>query len=480
MGEFARRWNLESLRRYEHASLEGLADPGGICISKTVYDQIETKLPLEYTYLGEKTVKNISKPVGAYHVIVEPRVAVTDKEKMTLPLPEEPSIAVLPLTNMSGDPEQEYFSDGLTEEIITALSKIHKMFVIARNSTFIYKGKPVNIQKVGEELGVHYVLEGSVRKAGERVRITVQLINALTGHHLWAERYDRNLGDIFALQDEIAIKILTALRVKLTEGEQARLYDKGTTNLDSFMKVLEGNSYFYNFNKDENTLARQIFDEACVLDVENSGAYAMLGWTHLMDVWYGWSASPTESMELASQFARKALTLDDTRDYAHFLLGSIYLMARQHEKAITEMERAVALNPNGADAHTHLAGALIFSGRPEEAIELLRKAIRLNPIPPNWYFTFLAHAYRLMGQYEDAIKTLQKVLNCNPNDFNAQVGLAASYSMAGREDESRAVADEILRINPRFTLEHFGKITPYKDPANIERAIDALRKAGLK
>lgn len=253
MGEFARRWNLESLRRYEHASLEGLADPGGICISKTVYDQIETKLPLEYTYLGEKTVKNISKPVGAYHVIVEPRVAVTDKEKMTLPLPEEPSIAVLPLTNMSGDPEQEYFSDGLTEEIITALSKIHKMFVIARNSTFIYKGKPVNIQKVGEELGVHYVLEGSVRKAGERVRITVQLINALTGHHLWAERYDRNLGDIFALQDEIAIKILTALRVKLTEGEQARLYDKGTTNLDSFMKVLEGTEPKVSYVFPENT-----------------------------------------------------------------------------------------------------------------------------------------------------------------------------------------------------------------------------------
>jgi len=267
------------------------------------------------------------------------------KRRRAIPLPEEPSIAVLPFANISGDPEQEYFSDGLTEEIITALSKTSKLFVIARNSTFAYKGKPVKVQQVGEELGVRYTLEGSVRKAGDRVRITAQLIDATTGGHLWSERYDRDLKDIFALQDEITMKILTALRVKLTEGEQARVYDRGTGNLDSFMKVLEGNSYFFRFNIDDNTVARQMFEEAIALDPENPGACAMLGWTYLMDVWYGSSESTARSMEQASELAQKALALDDTLDYSHSLLGNIYLMTRQHEKAIAENERAVALNP---------------------------------------------------------------------------------------------------------------------------------------
>jgi len=269
------------------ARLEALADPGGICVSKTAFDHIETKLPLGYEYLGDQTVKNIPKPVGAYRVLMEPRVVVAGKEKTALPLPEEPSLAVLPFDNISGDPEQEYFSDGLTEEIITALSKVDKMFVIARNSTFSYKRKPVKVQQVGEELGVRYVLEGSVRKAGDRARITAQLIDALTGHHLWAERYDRDLKDIFALQDEITMKIVTALRVKLTEGEQARLYDRGTENLDSFLKVLQGWQRFFRFNRDDNFVARQMFEEAITFDLKNPSAYAMLAWTHQMDVWYG-------------------------------------------------------------------------------------------------------------------------------------------------------------------------------------------------
>jgi TolB-like protein/Tfp pilus assembly protein PilF len=411
---------------------------------------------------------------------MEPRVTVAGKEEKALPVPEEPSIAVLPFANMSGDPEQEYFSDGLTEEIITALSKVNDMFVIARNSTFTYKDKPVKVQQVGEELGVRYVLEGSVRKAGGRVRITAQLIDAFTGHHLWAERYDRNMEDIFALQDEITIKILTALRVKLTEGEQARVYDRGTGNLECFMKVLEGNSYFFRFNRDDNTLARQMFEEAIALDPENPAAYVMLAWTHLMDLWYGWRESPEKSIQPASELAQKALTLDDTQDNAHFLLGSIYLMTRQHEKAIAEMEQAVALNPNGADAHTHLAATLIFMGRPDKAISLLQKAMRLNPMPPNWYFTYLSHAYRRTGQYEEAIAILQKVLKRNPDDLIAHIGLTSTYSMAGREEEARAEAAEVLRINPKFSLEYFAKTLPYKNQADTELTIDSLRKAGLQ
>jgi adenylate cyclase len=462
------------------ARLEGLADPGGICISKTAFDHIETKLPLGYEYLGEQTVKNIARPVGAYRLLMEPRVTVAGKEKTTLPLPEEPSIAVLPFANLSGDPEQEYFSDGLTEEIITALSKVDKMFVIARNSTFSYKGKPVKVQQVGKELGVRYVLEGSVRKAGDRVRITAQLIDALTGHHLWAERYDRDLKDIFALQDEITMKILTALRVTLTEGEQARLYDKATENLDSFLKVLQGMHYFLRFNEDDNVVARQMFEEALPLDPENPMAHTLLGWTHVMDVWYGSSESPGKSMERASELAQKALALDETRDYAHSLLGHISLMMRHHEKAIAEGERAVALNPNGADAHAHLAMTLHYVDRLEEAIAFFKKAMRLNPIPPNWYLTNLAHAYHHGGQYEEGIATLQKVLQRNPDDLIAHINLAASYSMAGREEEARAEAAQVLRIDPKFSLEYFARTLPYKNPASTGLTIEVLRKAGLK
>lgn len=462
------------------ARLEGLATPGGICISKTAFDQIETKLPLGYDYLGEQTVKNITKPVGAYQVLMEPRVTVSGKEKRTLQLPEEPSIAVLPFVNISGDPEQEYFSDGLTEEIITALSKVHNMFVIARNSVFAYKGTPVKVQQVAEELGVRYVLEGSVRKAGDRVRITAQLVDAATGGHLWSERYDRDLKDIFALQDEITMKILTPLRVKLTEGEQARVYDRGTGNLESFMKVLEGCSYFFRFNKDDNTVARQMFDEAIALDPDNGVAYTMLGWTYQMDVWYGSTETPGESMGRASELAQKAVALNETLDSPHSLLCHTYLMMRQYEEAIAEGERAVALSPNGADAHAHLAMTLSYVGRPEEAIGLFKKATRLNPMPPNWYLFCLGEAYRLTGQYEKAIATIQKSLQRNPEDIMAHIALATSYIVGGREEDARAEAAEVLRIDPKFSLEYYANTLPYKNQADIELVIDALRKAGLK
>jgi adenylate cyclase len=351
--------------------------------------------------------------------------------------------------------------------------------VIARNSTFSYKGKPVKVQQVGEELGVRYVLEGSVRKAGDRVRITAQLIDALTGHHLWAQRYDRDLKDIFALQDEITVKILTALRVTLTEGEQARVYDKGTENLDCFMKVLEGNSYFFRFNKHDNTAARQMFEEALALDPQSPGAHTMLGWTHQMDVWFG-SKSPEKSMERASELAQKAIALNDALDTPHSLLCHMYLMKRQYEEAIAEGERAVALNPNGADAHAHLAVILNYVGRREEAIALFKQATRLNPMPPNWYLFSLGDAYCLTGQHEEAIATLQKAVKRNPDDLIAHVTLAITYSMAGREEEARAQAAEVLRIDPKFSLEYFAKTLPYKNQADTELAIDALRKAGLK
>ena len=509
------------------ARLEGLAAPGGICVSKTAFDQIETKLPFGYEYLGEQAVKNIAKPVGAYHVLMEPRVTVSEtiEEKRVgkmrrprlilaavvallmvagaamvwhfylrhapspaevasekapgLELPDKPSIAVLPFVNIGGDPEQEYFSDGITEEIITTLSKVPHLFVIARNSVFTYKGKSVKVQQVGKELGVRYVLEGSVRKAEDRVRITAQLVDATTGGHLWSERYDRDLKDIFALQDEITMKILTAVRVKLTEGEQAHLYAKGAENLDSFMKVLQGMPYFYRFNKEGNIQARQMFEEAIALEPKNPAAYTCLGWTYLMEVWFGPSESPGKSMERAAKLAQKALALDDTLDLPHSLLGNIYLMSRQHEKAVAEAKRAVALNPNGADAHAHLGMTLNYVGRPEEAIALLNKAIRLNPIPPNWYSFTLGEAYFLAGQYEEAVAAYKRVLHGNPDDVRAHTGLAATYSLLGREEEARAAAAEVFRIEPKFSVEYV-KTLPFKNKADTELLIEALRKAGLK
>jgi len=406
----------------------------------------------------------------------------TPSEKMAfpLPLPDKPSIAVLPFTNMSGDPEQEYFSDGLTEEIITALSKVPYLFVIARNSTFFYKTKPVKIRQVAENLGVRYVLEGSFRKAGDRVRVTAQLIDAITGHHLWAECYERELKDIFALQDEITMKIITALQVKLTEAEQARLLAKGTDNLEAYLKLLQGREHVYRFNKENNALARDMFQEAIALDPVYPKPYAFLGTTHLMDIWLGSSKSPRQSLAKAIELAQKAIALDDSYATAHGLLGNLYIMTRQYDKGIAECERGVALDPNSASALGWLGQNLYWADKPEEAISVLEKAIRLNPIPPSWYLYNLAMAYRDTGRYEEAISACKKVLHREPKNVIALLVLTGTYSLSGREEEARAGAAEILRIDPMFSLERLAKTRPHKNQANTERFIDSLRKAGLK
>jgi adenylate cyclase len=401
-------------------------------------------------------------------------------EKPPLPLPDKPSIAVLPFANMSGDPEQEYFSDGISEEIITALSKTPKMFVIARTSSFKYKGKEVDVRTVGRELGVRYVLEGSVRSSEERLRITAQLVDAKTGNHLWAERYDRDMKDIFALQDEITMKILTALRVKLTDGEQARIREKSTDNLNAYLKVSKARECLLRGNRDDNVMARQLAQETIALDPDCPGGYTILAATHLMDILYGATKSPHESIEKASEVVQKALAIDDSFFYAHNIVGRIYLMKRQHEKAIAQYERALELNPNVADAYAYLGGVLNYVSRPEEAIALFKKAIRLNPIPPSFYLGNLGRSYRMVGKYEDSIATYKKVLDRTPNNLFAHAGLTATYSVAGRLDEARAQAAEVLRVQPNFSVEGFVKKMPYKHKAETERIIDALRKAGLK
>jgi adenylate cyclase len=506
------------------ARMEGLAEGGGICISGTAYDQVKHKLGLEYEYLGEQEVKNIEEPVPAYRVLSFPgaaahRVVKAKRglgrtwrnvvvavaavlvlgaalvvwkfylrptpiesalvDRMAYPLPEKPSVAVLPLTNMSGDPEQEYFSDGLTEEIITALSKSDNMFVIARNSTFTYKGKAVKIKQVAEEMGVRYVLEGSVRKSGDRVRITAQLIDALRGNHLWAERYDRELKEIFALQDEITMKITTALQVKLTEGEQARMWEKGTDNLDAYLKRLQARERFRRFNKDDNVLARKLAEEAVSLDPNYAAAYAMLAWTHALDARIGWTDSLKQSVAQAEELAKKALALDDALPNGRQVQGFIFLMKRQYDEAIAEEQRTVTLNPNGADAHALLGMALVFACRPLEAIEVLKKAIRLNPLPPSYYFVKLGRAYRMTEQYNRAIESYEKALNRSPVDLFAHVELAATYALLGQEEKAREKAADVLKLHPKFSIERYTKGVPFRERSETERLAKALRSAGL-
>jgi adenylate cyclase len=398
-----------------------------------------------------------------------------------LELPEKPSIAVLPFVNMSGDPEQEYFSDGITEEIITGLSKVPRLIVIARNSSFTYKGKSVKVQQVGQELGVRYVLEGSVRKAEDRVRITVQLVDATTGHHLWAERYNRDLRDIFALQDEITVNVMRTMQVELTEGEQACEWLKGgSQKLEAYEKGMKGMQLFRLFSPEGNVQARKIFEECIALDPGYPGPYVMLAWTHLTAVYNGWSKSPEESIMQALDLAQRAIALDSSQADAFSLLGNIYLLTRQYEKAITEGERAVALNPNRADSHVWLAMILTASGKPEDAVELIYKAIRLNPFPPNWYFFSLGNAFFMLGEYHQAVEAYKRALKGSPDLLLAYIGLAASFSASNRAEDARAAASQIVRIDPKFSLEVFARSLTYKNENHKEFWIDNLRKAGLK
>jgi len=461
------------------ARIERLSEAGGICISGTAYDQVESKLGLEYEYMGEQTVKNISKPVRVYRVVMKSEEA-SFKKSRTLDLPDNPSIAVLPFDNMSGDPKQEYFSDGLSEEIITALSKVPKLFVIARNSTFTYKGKPVRVQQVAEELGVRYVLEGSLRKAGERVRVTAQLSDAITGQHLWAERYDRELKDIFALQDEMTLKIMQAIQVKLTDGEQARVYGKGTDNLEAYLKWLQGKEYLTRARRQEIFLARQMLEETISLDPEWAQAYVLLGWTHLLGSFFGWSSSREQSLNEAFKLAQKSLALDDSIPGPHGLMSQIYVLKRQHDKAIEEAQRAVELEPNLSFAYTWLGSALMYAGRPRKAITLYKKAVRLNPFPPDYYLRDLGEAYRMADRYEEAITAFKKAIQNNPDYLEAHLSMACVYSILGRNDDARAEAAEVRRIHPDFSLQDHIKAYPYKNSTDLDTLIDALRKAGLK
>jgi len=423
----------------------------------------------------EKVSKTVTPP--------PPKEEVASKEKMAFPLPDVPSIAVLPFVNMSGDPKQEFLCDGMTEDIITALSKVPRLLVIARNSTFTYKGKAVKVKQVSEELGVRYVLEGSLQRSGDRVRITAQLIDALTGNHLWAERYDRDLKDIFALQDEITMKILTATRVKLTEGERAsstEKYYRGKQGLECYLKLTEASGIRQRWNIEDNNLARRMIEEAIAMCPENPMGYIALGWVYHYDYILGNTKSPRETIEKGIELAQKALAMDDSIAGAHVILCYFYLDKGDNDKAIAEAERAVALNPGDWSALNTYANSLRAAGRPEEAIPFYQKAIRLTPFGASVLYRDFGRALRDTRRFEEAVSAYKKGIQLAPNDISAHIGLAATYSMMGREKEARAEAAEVIRINPNFSLDYHAKSIPGKDRSRIDNYINALRKAGLK
>jgi len=504
------------------ARLESLAEAGGICISGKAYDEVANKLEFGYEDLGKHQVKNISTPIPVYRVLSHPGAAahrvVKAKEttkrkwrktaliaavvvlivavlgiwrfylrrpavepasvdKMAFALPDKPSIAVLAFDNLTGDPSQEYFSDGIAEEIITSLSKVGELFVIARNSSFSYKGEPVKIQQVSEELGIRYVLEGSVRKSGDKYRITAQLIDAVKGQHLWAESYDRDSQDIFDVQDEITMNIVTGLRIKLTEGEDARLWHKKYNNPEINYKIMQaislGREGTHESRERRSQLAREISEAAPDLAI----GYRLLGWDHLNMARGG--ISPRENIKKAFGFAQKALSLDETDGMSHSLMGWLFLMIRQYDKAIASGRRSVELYPNGAIVNASLGRTLCNAGQLDEGITYIRKGMRLNPFPAYWYYVHLGQCYAQKGRWEDALIEMEKAHQRAPKAPEVHANLAIGYSVLGRQKEARASAVKCLELAPQISVSVVSKINTVKNKAYLEIVLDAMRQAGF-
>jgi adenylate cyclase len=463
--------------------LEGVAAPGAICLSEDAYRQVKARLDLSVSDLGDTQLKNIADPIRVYSLQVGTpgaKEAATSELATSRPAaPPKLSIAVLPFANMSGDADQDYFADGISEDLITALSKLPQLFVIARNSSFTFKGKNVHVQEVGAKLGVRHVLEGSVRKSGNRVRITAQLIDAMTGGHLWAERFDRDLTDIFAVQDDVTQQIVGALAINLTEGDRQRLAPEHTYNVEAYDCFLRGRELWHRLTKETNVAARDVLKRAVELDAKFASAHAFLALTHGLDYLNRWSASPASSIEQAAELATLAVELDDRDPWAHWALGLIDLYTRRHDGAISEAERTIVLNPNFAEAHVSLGEALYYSGRSEEALQFFERATALNPYFPDVLLHFQALAWFQLGKYEKAVELLTQRLSRNPTTDVSRALLAASYGHLGRREEARAAWAEVLRVNPDYSLEYRRKVLPYKNPADFEHVVEGLRNAGI-
>ncbi len=511
------------------ARLEGLAAPGGICISEGAYQQIENKLPLRYDYVGEHKVKNIARPVRVYRARIEPeaeagrpgekkklvgkrlsraalgmaalvliagaavlwqmvvrpappRGEVASREKMALPLPDKPSIAVLPFVNISEDAEQEYFSDGITDDLITDLSKVSGLLVIARNSTFTYKGKPVRVKQVAEELGIRYVLEGSVRRAGDEVRINAQLVDALTGLHLWAERYDAKMDKVFALQDQITRKIVSALEVKLIGSERDPAIRKGTGNVAAYDEFLRGWEHYLRLTPEDLTKAASCFRRALELDPDYGRAYAALALVYRTGADHpallrGLDITFAEARLRSGEYLQKAMR--QPTPIAYNVNSQMYLWRRQHKEAILELERALSLDPNDPSCLQSMGWTLSMAGRPREAIEYINRGMRLDPHNPSAYLDLLGWAHFCMGELADAVSLSEKALKLNPENVSMGSALAAFYGLMGRDQEARAALATVRKKLAIYSLNMMMWNLPFRDRANADRLAEGLLKAGV-
>jgi adenylate cyclase len=465
------------------ARLEGIAEPGGICVSGKVHEEVRGKIQLQYEYIGEQQLKNISQPVRAYRVRLPIDATASPTEAKRLALPDKASIAVLPFTNLSGDKEQEYFSDGITEDIITELSRFSELFVIARNSSFTYKGRSVDVRQVGRELGVRYVLEGSIRRVGDRVRITGQLIDAGTGAHRWAERYDRKLEDVFAVQDEVARTIVAIIAAHVNKAEIERVLLRAPATwqaYDHFMRAANiFTSFWASLKVEELYETRRLLQKTLSIDPSYARAYATLSYTYVATFVHALDVDHLKpaALDQAYDSARKAVQLDANLPTAHACLGNVLTWKGHHEASIAEFERAIALNPNYID--WRFMATLVYAGEPTRAIEVGEAQMRVDPFYPPIASARLAFAHYFLKAYAEALPLLRECVSRAPNLRAGHTWLAASYAQLGQLDYARAEAAEVLRIDPNYTIHGTAPTSPFKHPEDAEHYFDGLRKAGL-
>ena len=460
------------------ARIESVAAPGGISLSEDAWRQVQGKVAANFVDSGEQSLKNIARPVRVYRVELDGE-GTTPPTAPASALPDKPSIAVLPFTNMSGDAEQDYFCDGLVEDIITTLSKLAGLRVIARNSSFVYKGRSVDVREAAKQLGVRYVLEGSVRKSGNRIRITAQLIDAKDGTHLWAERYDRAIDDIFAIQDEITLVLATEMQVKLTEGEQARLRYTTTHNVEAWTYWAQGMSHYRQaVTKEKMGPARLYWEKALALDPNSASLNAMLGFMHCLDARFGWWDDRETAIEKATAYADRALEIDLGNADAYTTSSLILLMQRRYDEAVADARKAVQLAPGSADAAELASFVLTPSGYPEEAVVQSEKAIALSPNYPAVYLGTLGNAYRLSGRTEKAIAAFNAYHARSPGFGLTDIVIA--YQETGQPEEARRTAEQLMAARPNFTIGGWLK-TQFirRDTARVEADTAALRAAGL-
>ena len=463
------------------ARLESIAEPGGICLSEDAWRQVRDRVKETFVDRGEQALKNIARPVRVY--ALEARASGAGSAPGPAPAaaaePAHSSIAVLPFANISGDVEQEYFADGISEDIITALSKLPQLFVIARNSAFTFKGKNVNVGEVGKSLGVRHVLEGSVRKSGGRVRITAQLIDATTGGHLWAEKFDRELTDIFAVQDDVTAHIVSALELNLSRGDRQNIAVERTNNQEAYDCFLRGRELWWRFTPEANREAERLLRRAVTLDPGFAPAFAFLAAALANAYSNGWGELPAEALEEAEKAALEAVKLDERYPYSLWSLGMSLSWARRNDEALAAAEKAIAFNPNFANGQSMVGIQLHFLGRSAEAIPFLDRAMALDPHFNSIMLYFRAQALYQLGRYAEAVSHLKRRILRNPETDSSRVLLAASYGRMGLVDEAREAWREALAINPAYSLEQRRNVMPYKNPADFERIVEGLRKAGI-